>query len=437
MVLCRLLAVIRSSGGAGVPRAFETYGRAAFANAWRSPFFRSRLLEAGIAEGQVPDLERFRRIRPTTKDDLRALTAEQFQSEVVIARPADVATVWRSGGVTGRPLFYPRARADYQAIVESFSRVLDMVGVGAGDLMLNSFPLGTHPLGHMFCYAAQSLGVGCITAGSGANTPTDVQVQLLFDCRPSVFAGLASYLMHMGHVAEARGLAPRDAGVKVVLSSGEPLTPAKRARIETAWGARLLNAYGMSECSMMGAECEARDGFHLWTDMFLVEILDADREWAPVPEGELGAVVVTPLHNSHATPFLRWVSGDIASLRAACACAGPYRAFPRLRLAGRAVGFSKVKGVNVGHQELEDLLLHIGAVADFSIWVEEVDAGDRLRIEVEFAPGADEAAAAALVTERVRAAFEIRPMVEPRERGTIARRLEGADKQVRFRDVRA
>ncbi len=427
---------MRSPGGAGAAPALETYGRTAFANAWRSPFFRSRLLEAGIAEGQVPDLERFRRIRPTTKDDLRALTGEQFRREVVIAGPADVATVWRSGGVTGRPLFYPRARADYRVILESFTRVLDMVGVGAGDLMLNSFPLGTHPLGHMFCYAAQALGVGCIAAGSGASTPTEVQVQLLFDCRPSVFAGLASHLMHIGHVAEARGLVLRRAGVKVVLSSGEALTPAKRARIETAWGARLLNAYGMSECSMMGAECEARDGFHLWADMFLVEILDADRDWAPVPEGEPGTVVVTPLHNSHATPFLRWVSGDIASLHAACACAGPYGAFPRLRLAGRTEGFSKVKGVNVDHQELQDVLLRVDAVADFSVWVEEVDGRDRLRIEVELAPGADREAAAALVTERVRAAFEIRPVVEPLERGTVARRLEGADKQVRFRDLR-
>jgi phenylacetate-CoA ligase len=336
--------------------------------------------------------------------------------------------------VTGRPLFYPRAKADYPALLESFTRGLEMVGVGPDDVLHNSFPLGAHPLGHMFCYAAMAVGAGCIPAGSGQNTPTETQVKLLFELKPTVWTGLASYLVHIGHVAEASGYRAADAGLRLIINSGEPLTPAKRTRIESTWGARLVNHYGMSECSMMGSECERQDGFHVWTDMFVVEILEP-RSWRPVPDGEVGMVVVTPLHNSHSTPFLRWASGDMASLHPTCDCGGRHGGFPRLRLAGRTAGFSKVKGVNINHQELEDALLRVDGLADYSVWVETVDGQDRLRIEVE-ADAEQLEAVTAIVGERVANSFEVRPLVEPVPRGTIAKRVEADVKQVRFRDVR-
>ena len=415
--------------------ALDNYGATAFANAWRSPFVRRKLEEAGLSPGQVPSLEELRRIRPTTKDELREMSNEQFYEDVVISAPAEVATVWRSGGVTGRPLFYPRAKADYGPLLESFKRTLDMAGVGPGDLLHNSFPLGAHPLGHMFCYASLALGAGCLPAGSGHNTPTETQIQLLFDLKPTVWAGLASYLVHMGHVAESMGRDPRSAGLRLIVNSGEALTPAKRERIEATWGARLVSQYGMSECSMMGGECEAADGFHVWTDMFVLEILDP-ATWDPVPPGEVGMVVVTPIHNSHSTPFLRWASGDMASLHEDCSCRGPYSVFPRLRLAGRTAGFIKVKGVNINDQELEDVLLRVGGLADFMAWVETMEGSDRLRVEIETAEGLEPAAGRAQVAQRIAAIFEVRPVVESLPRGTIAKRLEADVKQVRVRDVR-
>jgi phenylacetate-CoA ligase len=414
---------------------FATYGPVAFANAWRSPFCRRKLEAAGIAPGTVPDAERFRRIQPTTKDELRALSGEEFARDVVVCRPDEVATVWRSGGVTGRPLFYPRARADYGVLLGTFARVYEMAGVGAGDLVHNAFPLGTHPIGHMFTHAAHEVGAGCVPAGSGANTPTDTQVQLLFELRPTVLIGLASYLVHLGHAAESLGRSPRDAGVRVLINSGEGLSPAKRRRVEATWGARLVSAYGMSECSMMGCECAVQDGFHLWDDLFHLEILDP-AGWEPVVDGQEGVVVVTPLHNSHATPFLRWVSGDVGSVVPSCACDGPFSSRPRLRLTGRTSGFSKVKGVNVDHQVLEDALLRLEPLADYMAWAEEVEGRDRLRIEVEAAGGVAPDELAGRVADLVRSAFEIRPVVTPVDRGTVARRLEGQVKQVRFRDTR-
>ncbi|HET8682484.1 MAG TPA: hypothetical protein VFM54_11510, partial [Micromonosporaceae bacterium] len=182
---------------------------AALGHAWRSPFFRRRLEKAGIAPGENPTDDAWLRIEPTTKDELRQLSSDEFRDELVVAEPADIAMVWRSGGVTGRPLFYPKHRDDLPALIESFTRILDLAGIGHGSLVHNSFPfLGAHPIGHMFGHALRDRGCGNIFAGSGANTPSETQVRLLFELRPTAWLGIGSYLNILGHRAEAMGYDP-------------------------------------------------------------------------------------------------------------------------------------------------------------------------------------------------------------------------------------
>ena len=82
------------------------------------------------------------------------------------------------------------------------------------------------------------------------------------------------------------------------------------------WGAEVFDVFGMSEAGLMGAENAAHDGIHIWTDMFFIEVVDPDTGKS-LPEGEVGTLCVTPLWTNHATPFLRWNSGDLVSLRVA------------------------------------------------------------------------------------------------------------------------
>lgn len=407
---------------------------AALGHAWRSPFFRARLRAAGIEAGEVPTDQAWARITPTTKAELRELSTEQFREQLVVAEPNEIALYWRSGAVTGRPLFYPKTHADLPELVESFARVLDIVGLGPGDLVHNSFPyLGVHPIGHMFGHALRERGVGNIFAGSGANTPTDAQVRILFDLRATAWMGIGSYLNHLGHRAETLGYDPAAAGLRRTISSAEPLTPAKRARMQDVWGAELFDCYGMTECSLMGAECAHHDGLHIWTDMFAVEILNPDGQ--PVPAGEVGDVVVTPLHSASSIPFLRWVSGDRGSLEADCDC--QYAMFPRLKLTDGTVGFIKVRGVNINHSELQDKLLTLPAVADYMVTVVTEGTLDRLGIEIEIRDASEPQVVADVVLREIGATFEVRPEVTLLARGTIAARLEGEVKQVRVRDLRS
>ena len=175
-----------------------------------------------------------------------------------------------------------------------------------------SFPLGIHPVGQMLARAASTRGIAVNWAGSGTTTPSAMQLELIERLRPTIWMGMSSYGLQLANLAEARGLNLAARSIETVLCSAEPLSDAKREKLARQWGARVRDTFGMTEAGMMGAEDEAGRGFRIWTDMFLVEVLDPDTH-APVAEGQVGSLVVTPLWTNNVTPFLRWSSGDLVT----------------------------------------------------------------------------------------------------------------------------
>ena len=240
-----------------------------------------------------------------------------------------------------------------------------------------SFPLGIHPVGHVYARAAQHIGIGVNWAGSGASTPSQLQIDLIDKLKPTIWLGMSSYGIHLANMAEARGIDLADNPVKLVMCSAEPLSQAKRDKIGRMWGADVHDNFGMTEAGMMGSESEARDGFHIWTDMYFIEVLDLDTG-EPVAEGEQGGLVVTPLRTNNATPFLRWSSGDVVVYKEHGDTTGPLSVFPVVRHAHRTVGFFKVRGVNINHQEYEDFIFAMADVIDFKAELVTRDALENL-----------------------------------------------------------
>ncbi|MGB8486993.1 MAG: hypothetical protein WCD67_12055, partial [Xanthobacteraceae bacterium] len=94
--------------------------------ALRAPFFRQRL--AGVRLDRLDDPDEWARIPLLTKDQLRAIPAQRFHDEFCVAPRADVVEYWRSGGVTGRPLFYPRSARDIEMSIMCFRRAFEVIG---------------------------------------------------------------------------------------------------------------------------------------------------------------------------------------------------------------------------------------------------------------------------------------------------------------------
>jgi phenylacetate-CoA ligase len=204
------------------------------------------------------------------------------------------------------------------------------------------------------------------------------------------------------------------------------------------WGAEVFDVFGMSEAGLMGAETSAHDGIHIWTDMFFIEVVDAETGRS-VPEGEVGTLCVTPLWTNHATPFLRWNSGDLVSYVSKPKGSGPFaELFPTIRHANRTTGFFKIRGVNVNHAEFEDFMFRIPEVLDFQAVLDTDGASGRegLKVLLELKGITEHGTVCETLASRIKQTFEVTPRVEVLQRGTLAVEFERAMKAPRFVDKR-
>ncbi|MBM3573146.1 MAG: phenylacetate--CoA ligase family protein, partial [Alphaproteobacteria bacterium] len=367
------------------------------------------------------------------KEILRAIPPDQFVAQFCIAPTGGIAEYWRSGGTTGTPLFYPRSFQDMPYAMTAFARTYQCMGCRPGDIAHLSFSLGIHPAGHMWARAAAQVGIGVAWVGAGNAAPSLLQLQLVDRLKPTVWMGMSSYGLHLANLAEAQRIDLAASSVRKTLCTAEPLSKAKRDKLARAWGAEIYDAFGMTDCTMMGAEGEARDGVHIWTDIAFIEVVD-EETGMPVGEGEVGSLVVTPLWTNHVTPFLRWGSGDSVTYREHGASSGPFSVFPVVKHAHRTVGFFKVRGVNLSHSEFEDFMFGLPEVNDFKAELVNAGGNDALVLSIEVKRGADVATIARMVVAATKGKFEVTPEVTVLATGTLAREFESAVKAPRFAD---
>lgn len=430
---------IRKIQSAGKRRAVE-YAR-------RTPFWRERL--AGIDASRLDDPAEWQKIPILDKELLRNLSDADFYTRFCHSTDGVPTSVegardpfieyWRSGGSTGKPLFYPRSRIDIDYAMIGFRRVYQCAGVGGSATQSErvhvSFPLGIHPVGTMMARAAQAESIGVNWGGGGSNTPTALQLDLIQRLRPTIWCGMSSYGLHLANLADQQGVDLARGSVHTVFCSAEPVSAAKRAKIERDWGARLFDGFGMTEAGMMGAEDGLPGGFRIWTDQFHVEVVDPDTH-LPVAPGIEGALVVTALFTNHITPFLRWLSGDLVVYDEADDASGPFAVFPKVRHAHRTSGFFKVRGVNINHADFEDFIFRMREITDFRCELFETGGLDELRVSIELARGVASEPAIAALAAQTKQVFELKPQIVVLEPGTLAREFESSVKAPRFADRR-
>ena len=407
--------------------------RRAIEQAKQSRFFAGKLDHINLDHVHEP--EEWAKVPILTKDELRAIPAEDFHDVFCVGPRNEVIEFWRSGGSTGQPLFYPRSFNDLRLAREGFRRAWEAAGIKKGDLAHVSFPLGIHPVGQVYCRTAQQMGVGVNWCGAGNSTPSEVQVDLIRTLKPTVFCGMASYGLQLAQVAERMGFDLANSSVKTFLTAAEPVSPGKRERIEALWGAELYDQFGCTEGSFMASESNYHDGMHYWTDMFDLEVVD-ENTGEPVAEGENGILVFTPFWNIEMTPFLRWETGDYVSYIERGATDGPLSVYPMIRHAARTSGFFKVRGVNINHADFEDFMLRQLAINDFKVEVAETETLDSMTISIELGTDASPEETIDALKQQVRQIFEVSAEVEMLSAGTLEQEFQLQVKQQRFIDKR-
>jgi phenylacetate-CoA ligase len=412
-----------------IEKIHEQRKRLAVERALQSRFWKKRM--PALRLDRLDDMQEWRKIPVLTKEDLRQIPPERFHDEFCIQPRTKVVEYWRSGGATGRPLFYPRTAEDMQHNLLLFERAWALIGATADDCAHVSFPLGVHPVAHLYARAAINLGIGTVWCGAGTNTPSEVQLELIDHLKPTAWIGMASYGLHLANLAEVKGFDLKSSSVKKIIVAAEPLSPVKRDKLERAWGAEVFDHFGMTEGALVSCEGVGHHGLHVMDDMYLLEVVD-ENTGAPVGDGEVGSLIVTPLWSNSMTPFLRWRSGDLVSISSKGGGEHPWSIFPIMRHARRTVGFFKVRGVNINHADLEDALFGEPDVVDFRAEIYSSEGGnDVLHLYVE-----SRSQSKSSVVDGVKRTFQVTPEVTLLPRGTVAKEFEANVKAPRFVDKR-
>jgi len=358
------------------PEARERYLnqglRQAVEHAYRhAPAAREILERAGVSPAEIQKVSDLEKLPITRKSDLIELQKANPPYGGFLAIPREeVERVFISPGPIYEPL--------HTGAIKWFAKAFWAAGFRKGDVVVNTFTYHLSPAGILFHEALRDCGATVVVTGTGN---TEIQIETMRTLRVNGFVGTPSFLLTLIRRAEEMGYDfGRDFSLERAWFTGEMLAGSVRRTLEEDYHIATSQAYAVTEPGgAIAYECPEKSGMHLMDD-YVVEIVDpkTGRQLGP---GEVGEIVVTPLHN-RAWGLIRFGTGDLSSyITEACPCG---RTANRLvGVLGRAGDAVKVRGMFVVARQAEEALLSLEPVSQFQIVVDRRGQRDELTLRVE------------------------------------------------------
>lgn len=313
------------------------------------PFYRNLLDEAGVDPASIRDIRDIYRLPFTRKYHLR----DHYPFGLFAVPMDQINRIHASSGTTGKPTVVGYTRRDLQAFAEVVARSLVAAGCRPGMKLQNAYGYGLFTGGLGLHYGAEKLGMAVIPVSGGM---TDRQLMLLQDFGVDAISCTPSYALTLAEEVQKRGISREKLQLKYAILGAEPWTESMREAIESGLGVRATNIYGLSEIMGPGVSQEDVDepgtGSYIWEDHFFPEIVDRDTG-DPLPEGREGVLVFTTL-TKEGMPLLRYWTNDITHLY--YDPAGKRTHVKMGPILGRADDMLIIRGVNLFHTQVEDLL---------------------------------------------------------------------------------
>ena len=276
-----------------------------------------------------------------------------------------LARIFQSPG----PIYEPEGRTDD---FFRLARALYAAGFRKGDLVHNTFAYHLTPGGFMMDSGARALGCAVIPAGIGN---TEQQLDVIADLKPAAYTGTPSFLKILLEKAEEAG---KDASsFKRAMVSGEYFPPPLRDQ----WAARGLLAYqcyATADLGLIAYESDAAEGM-IVDEGVIVEIVRPGTG-DPLPEGEVGEVVVTLFSKEY--PLVRFATGDLSAVMSGPSPCG--RTNMRLKgWMGRADQTTKIKGMFVHPEQVAQIVGRHKEIERARLVVETVNDKDAMTLTCE------------------------------------------------------
>ena len=344
------------------------------------PFYRARLDSVGVKPEDIRSLSDIARIPYTMKDDIR----QNYPFNMFAAKMRDVVRIHASSGTTGKPTVVGYTRTDLDTWSTCVARLACAAGATPDDIAQIAFGYGLFTGALGLHYGLEKIGCAVIPMSSGNS---EKQLMLMEDFGTTLLVATPSYAVYLSELAREKGIIDR-LKLRLGLFGSEGCTPEMRAKIEENFPNLLAtDNYGMSELMGPGVagECELRCGLHIAEDHFLCEIINPETG-EPMPEGEYGELVVTPL-TKEAFPVLRYRTRDITCITyEPCKCGRTHARMEKIR--GRSDDMLIIKGVNVFPSQIESVLVGMPNVGPhYQLIVRSEGYMDNLEVQVELLDG--------------------------------------------------
>lgn len=317
------------------------------ARGWQIPFYRRLWGAKGIEAGDIVSLDDLAKLPVYDKTDLMASVASHpplgdfgGQGNGPDRSPVIFHT---TSGTTGRPqplLFGPKGREITNLLV---GRMYRWQGLAANDVVQSVYGHGMINGGHYIREAVTHFTNSLfLSAGTGIETRSAQQVQLMADFGVTVLVGFVDYIRKLAETARDSGLLEQ---MHIRMICGH-LGTEDRAATEAAWGgAKAFDWYGVGDTGSIAGEGPERDGLYVWEDAQYLELLDVDTG-TPVAAGETGDMVVTCLFKDDVAPCIRFNTHDISHELNGTNATG--MVFKRIAgFKGRSDNMVKLRGINV------------------------------------------------------------------------------------------
>jgi phenylacetate-CoA ligase len=279
---------------------------------WQVPFYQRLWGAQGIEPGDIGGLEDITKLPVYDKSDLMASIADyppygDFHG-MGPAATRDPVVFHTTSGTTGKPqvlMFGPKGREVGNLLV---GRMYRWMGLESDDVVHSVYGHGMINGGHYIREAVTKFTNSIfLSAGTGIETRSKNQVQLMADFGVTTIVGFVDYVRKLAGTAEELGLFDR---IKIRTIIGHLGTEDRQAT-EDAWhGAKAYDWYGVGDTGTIAGEGPERNGMYVWEDAQYLELLDVD-SGAPVARGETGDMVVTCLYKDDIAPCIRFNTHDI------------------------------------------------------------------------------------------------------------------------------
>ncbi|MDU8911359.1 phenylacetate--CoA ligase family protein [Aestuariicoccus sp. MJ-SS9] len=250
-------------------------------------------------------------------------------------------------------------------------RFLHACGIGAGDIVQNCFSYHLTPAGMMFESGARAVGAAVLPAGTGQ---TELQARAAHDAGITAYAGTPDYLKVILEKADEMGLT---LAITKAAVGGGALFPSLRQYYADR-GIACLQCYATADLGNVAYESDAMEGMIL-DEGVIVEIVTPGTG-DPVPEGEVGELVVTTLNPDY--PLVRFATGDLSAILPGQSPCG--RTNARIKgWMGRADQTTKIKGMFVRPEQVAALVAKHDEIARARVVASREGEMDVMTVRIE------------------------------------------------------